>query len=264
MIDDLGMAALMDIELELFLKLKIEGRTPDIGYVNNLLGRLNVSLSNFFEQKMDLLQVQESFLGNVKALPSKYSYAKFSNSRTIINCLDYLKERFGDKFIGIVFRELQVDFRFFEQPNRWVNINFSKDLCAILRGLGLRENDFFEMGRTSYLSNYNTPLGKSLSKHKNVEDLFEDICVNHSQKFDKNFEYFITRVDKNSIFIGSAAKEGAVEKLKDKVLISSDVCTTKMGVFATFSNYIGKKSTIKKSKCAVSGDSYSEFKIVYE
>ncbi|GEM_PF-5442920 len=264
LLDDGSLCRILDISKETFLKAKSKQRPIELERMDYLFDRLGITIDHFIEENYDIAQARERFMGEQYALPARYSYAKFSKSRTIINCLKYIELSYGSNFKNSILRSLQIDPRFFDNPERLMNINVLTDFCVLLNKLGLNKEDFVAMGKMSYIVNNEGPLGERLRSHRNVNELFEDICSNESKNFDLNFDYYITRVSNGSIHVGSRPTEMALEYLNHAELGSNFVCDTKLGVFGSFPQYLGSKASYaEKTRCMREGHSYYEYKINY-
>lgn len=264
LLDDTGMGKLLDLSQESFSLMKQRKGALELGQLDVLTNQVGISMNQLFSESLDLNQIRNLYFGNEYTLPRKYDFAKFSKSRTIINCLTYIEMKFGSEFRNTILRELQVDPRFFDSPDRQMNIGVLRDLCSLLAKFGMKEADFINMGKMSYFVNKEEGLGKDLGSHSNVIDLFADICENHSDKFDQNFDYFITKCEKDGISIGSKPTELALDYLDVKEVGSSLTCITKLGVFGSFPHYLNfLRSYAIKTKCMRQGDNIYEYKIFY-
>lgn len=264
LLNDEGVAALLDINISGYLKLKNALKLPYFENVYNLCERLGTTQNSLYEGDVDLIQIRNLYLGNFCELPAKYDYGKLSKSRTIINCLDYVELRYGMGTKLALLRSLNIDPRFFDSPDRDMNLNVLTDLCKQLEILGFTNEDYKNLGRRSYDVNKSTELGHIFSSYKNVYDLFEDICATLSTKFDKNFNYDISKIEGGAIYIQSRPTELAQDLLHTSNVGNNTICQTKLGVFGTFPKYLGyKNSDAIKTKCLYSGDSVLEYKITF-
>jgi hypothetical protein len=264
LLNDDAMANLFDMPRAYFKNLKIEKKFPEQRKLAHFASRLNLCTEAFFTGEIDYIQVQNSFLGNYEELPTKYSYGGLSKTRTIINCLNYIEDKYGLGAKHSLLRSLQIDPRYFDSPERKINIYVLTDICSFLRKHSFSNEDFIEIGKRSYDTNKNTELGCMFSTHKNVYDLFEDICSNLSVRFDQNFNYSISKVGNRAIHIQSAPTQQAQDLLKTKKIGNETICLTKLGVFGTFPNYLGlENGNAVKTKCLYQGDSCNEYKVTF-
>ncbi len=263
-INDFQVGEMFDLSSNEFTILKKTNGLIDLQRMDKFLDKVGMSLDNFFEGNFNKEQVQNFYLGPSEALPERYDFAKYSKARTLINCLTYIKLKYGNEFKNGILRSLQMDIRFFENPEHETNIKLLKDLCKTLSRFGLTDNDFLAMGRMSYQTNRESKLGQSFRQHRNIEDLMADICESQSRKFDQNFDYFITGRGKGEISVGSRPTEHVLEHLGHSEMVSDEICLTKLGVFGTFPQYLNyKNSYAVKTKCMREGSSYYEYKISF-
>lgn len=263
-LDDDNMARLFELSRADFKKARQSKQCFPLKNLHSFTQRLSVSLDKLIEGNIDLIQIQSLFLGKITELPRRYNYGKLSKSRTLINCLDYIDLRLGARVKNSLLKSLQIDPRFFNCPNKSMNINVLTDLCEQLIQLGFSQSEFKSLGKRSYATNSNTELGQQLRSHSTIEELFEDICSNQSVKFDQNFNYKISKVERNAIYIQSQPTDIAMDLMKLKNIGNKTICHTKLGVFSTFPRYLGYENTDAiKTKCIYSGDSCLEYKVVF-
>lgn len=261
---DSELSELFELSFEEFSLLKLNNKSIELQRMDVFLDRIGMDLDSFFEGKFEKNQLQNFYYGPIDHLPARYNFAKFSKARTIINCLAYIEIKYGIEFKNSIVRSLNIDIRFFEDPERVMNTRLLRDLCATLKKYGLTDQDFLAMGRMSYHTNREGKLGAILRTHRNMGDLMEDMCENYSSYFDQNFDYFITGKDKGEIFIGFRPTEHALEYLRYNEMVTNQVCFTKQGVFETFPRYLDyENSIVEKTKCMLEGNSYYEYKIYY-
>lgn len=257
-------AELLELSSLEYVTSKLKRGPIDLQRMDAFLDRVGMSLDTFFEGHFDKDQIQNFYYGELDSLPARYDFAKYSKARTIINCLTYIELKYGPELKNSIVRSLNMDIRFFEDPERVLNIKLLKDLCVILKNFGLTDQDFVDMGRMSHYTNKSDKLGQILSSHRNMEDMMHDICDRHSTSFDQNFEYFVTGKDEGEISIGFKPTEYVLEHLGHFEIVSDQVCLTKRGVFSAFPLYLDyDKSYVKKTKCMLEGDNHYEYKIFY-
>jgi len=264
LLDDVTMGEMFDLSALEFKSARKSDKSLSLEHLDILLDRAGLSIDSFFEGTYDSTQVRKKFFGDDLSLPERYTVAKYSKARTIINCLTFIELKFGTDFKNSVLRTLQLDVRFFDDPERELNINLLRDLCNLLLKLGMKSKDFINMGRMSYQVNRTSTMGEAFGAHKRVDDLMADICENHSVKFDKNFDYFITHKRRDEISIGSRPSERVLEHLSQDEIGSEEICLTKLGVFGSFPLYLNKvNSHALKTKCMRSGDPYYEYTVKF-
>ncbi len=263
-LEDIDIAHMLTIKEREYANIKQLHQIPSVENVISLCRSLGVSLDNFFENKLDLIQIRNQYFGAVYDLPSRYDYGKLSKSRTVTNCLDFLDLKYGEGLKKSLLRSMQIDPRFFESQDRDMNINVLTDLCEHLRKLGFTDTDYKQLGQRSYDVNKNTDLGKKLSSYNSVYDLFEDVCTNLSTKFDQNFTYNISKMKAGEIYIESRPTEIAQDLMHTNNIGNHLVCQTKLGVFGSFPKYLGiYHSDAVKTKCIYDTDSVIEYRVTF-
>ena len=264
MLADSGMSSLLDMKLEDFLIAKKIQGSISLSQLDVLLDKLGISIDNFFEGKIDYIQVRDKFLGNLEALPVRYDSVKLSKARTLTNCLRYIEMKYGEAFKNSILRQLQVDPRFFDNPNRLTNIRLMKDLFDLLESVGFSKQDFTNMGLMSYDINKASSMGEQYRSYRNFEELMEDLCNGLSSNYDQNYDYFIVRKDSESITLGSRPSAEVLEYLKADEIGSDRICQTKLGVLSSLPKYLKYEfSDAQKVKCMREGNSHYEYKINY-
>ncbi len=173
-----------------------------------------------------------------------------------------MEMKYGVEFKNSILRQLQVDPRFFENPDSIMNIRMMRDLCNILHNLGFTTKDFINMGLMSFQVNKNSYMGEHYGSYRNFEELMDDLCNGLSSNYDQNYDYFITKKERNSISIGSKPTEKILEYLGPDEVGSDQICLTKLGVLGSLPKYLKYEfSNAEKTKCMREGSSYHEYKI---
>jgi hypothetical protein len=264
-LDDERMSSLLELTEHDFVNFRANSISLDLNRMDQLLDRIGISLNSFFEETYDINLLRKRFLGSVYDLPERYSLAQFSRTRTLTNCLKYIELKYGVHIKNSILRGLQIDPRFFDDPDRLTNINLMKDLLTVYSGIGLNADDFISMGKMSYLMNKEGAFGELCRAHQTVEDLVIDLCENHSHKFDQNYEYSVSKIEDGAIYISSRPSENSLEYFSMEEMGSDEICFTKLGVFGSFPYYLGQGSSYaEKTKCMREGNSSYEYKILYK
>ena len=261
-LDDKNYASFVELSSSEYLKLKSSKTFPKVANLDHFCKRLKVSQSQLFEGDINYISLKERFLSTPNELPYRYRYGSLSKSRTIINLFDYIETAYGLKLKLALIEQLGIPSYLLDSPDHHININLITDLCDLLKKIGFTKSEFVNLGLASFYTNYNNSFGQYLRKHRNIEEMFYDLCSNLSHEFEKNFSYKLERINDNKIIVLAKPTEQAKELLGTHLVGTPDACLTKQGVFATFPRYLGYQySKVEKTDCLYENHSYTKYSI---
>ncbi len=198
-----------------------------------------------------------------RPLMDRYTVAPHSQTRAIINILNYLELTRGTRAKVNLIRKFQISEDFIKNEKNSANVLLISD---ILKYLGKNHNfskaDFIGIGRRMPFITNNTILKDKLSVHKNAFDILECFVYECTQLFDTNCTYTIAEARNDYAVIDVSPNKNVVDELRldNHDFGNEELCLTKMGNFSStvFFQY-GKNAQIKKINSIHAGHNTNQY-----
>ena len=261
-IDLVNFSGLFNLSENQLLSYWKSSRYPPMDKVDSFCCRVCIGIEALFKRDVDLIHINKGFYGDDSSLPCRYDFAKLSRSRTILNCLDYMKVHYGEDVMFSFMRKLQLKPEFLNSLDREINIYLLTDLCKIAKEVGFSNEEIMKMGAWSFRLNKESDLGSSLSLFDDIKEMFKEICDNYSKKFDLNFDYKLVKASNSRLVIRSKISDLCLDKFNGEFVGSEMTDLAKVGVISTFSCYMNKpQSYVLKTHCIYQGDPYTQYMV---
>ncbi len=254
LLSDSEFAAFLGIKPEAFLVSRNKNTTLPIDCLFGLAEKLNFHLE-------DLL-LSPDFVVNYdpnanKPLLDRYVLAPHSQTRAIINILNYLELTKGTRAKTNLIRKFQLSEEFIKNENNNANVLLISDILKYLgRNHNFKSTDYLDIGhRLPFIENNNI-LKEKLTDHKTAFDILECFVYECTRLFDTNCTYTISESSNDYAVIDVQPNRDVVDELKleNDQFGNEELCLTKMGNFAsTFHFKYGKNASIKKINSIHSG-----------
>lgn len=260
LLNDVEFAASMGLKLEEYLSCKKKNSTLPIDALFGLAEKLNFHLE-------DLL-LKSDFTVNYnphaqQPLLDRYTLAPHSQTRAIINILNYVELTKGTRAKINLIRKFQLSEEYIKNEKNQANVLLISD---ILKYLGTNHNfkkaDYIGIGRRMPFLENNHILKDKLSIHRTAYEILECFVYECTQLFDTNCTYTIAEATTDYAIIDVRPNRNVVDELRldNKNFGNEELCLTKMGNFssAVFYKY-GKNAQIKKINSIHSGHKTNQY-----
>lgn len=197
-------------------------------------------------------------------IPTRYQIDAGTKKRTIINILAFA-EIFGHDISSPLSHIQCTKKSFTEDPEGKVSVMLCNDLFNYLDQFHFKNKKmFFNAGQFSFATISKSPLKHIMTSQKSPKQLVETIIEEHTDKFDTNYNYKITKSSITGCVIESTQAEHICEALHVNTFGSEKMCNLRAGVFSSF-NYFQKLplADVKETKCIHNGDDFCRFEINY-
>ncbi|MCB9090920.1 MAG: hypothetical protein H6621_12265 [Halobacteriovoraceae bacterium] len=256
-------AEVCELKKESFIKCKENLDDLPLDVVINISEKFNVTIESLCFKNVDSTVAADYYLGKCELLPQKYSWAKHSRHRTIINLLDYIEKSIGWHNKIMLLRYFQIHEGYFSDPDGKINLYFIHDLCKYFDKKEFPKSFFFGMGANSFQSNAENDLGKTLASFRTPQEVYMAVAEEFSKRFDENYTYEIENIHGNEIYFREHLKKEVNEELQNfQGKGTTSVAYTKAGVLSTFPCYIGAEpANVHITHCEHSGDKMTRYRI---
>lgn len=244
---DQDLAKALNLKMEEFLSCKRRGATLPLDCLFELSEKMNFHLE-------DLL-LNADFAVNYdphaeRPLLDRYTLAPHSQTRAIINILNYLELTKGTRAKTNLIRKFQLSEDYIKNETNSANVLLISDILKYLgKNHGFKEADYLGIGqRMPFLEN-NTILKEKLSPHRSAHDILECFVYECTKLFDTNCTYTISQASQNHAIVDVLPNKNVVDELRldYQDFGNEELCLTKMGNFSStmFFKY-GRNAEIKK------------------
>lgn len=182
--------------------------------ISNLSSFLGLPIEKLVNQEIDYQAIKDKFYSSVEKVPDKYSIGAGSYISGIRSMHNYIKNCYG-KATAI---EALKNFDLTENSiindknmNNLFLVNDVIDYC--IESLGFEKSDVKQMALRSYIDGQRKEILKMASTCKTVKELLQ-LMVNHSEKYEVNFHYYLIDIGNSKYILRSESKEEITDTLK--------------------------------------------------
>ncbi|MCB9091600.1 MAG: hypothetical protein H6621_08800 [Halobacteriovoraceae bacterium] len=238
--------------------------TIRIDHFAYILERLNLSFEAVINDTIDYEVLLKQFHHNPYSIPKKYTKCAQSKKRTLKNIFNYILRYRGGFYLRSILKYFQVHVEAFHDDDGLINHNFMTDLLTLLSEKNFDPKDIYAMGANSFQCNEGGFISQMFQNFNSQQDVLECLAHEKSYFFDKNYEYKITKMNKNECFMQISQFEEVAEKL-GKVLLGSELVNTlKAGVISTIPQYAGfQPAHVTTLKSVHQGSPYTLYHIQF-
>jgi hypothetical protein len=198
-----------------------------------------------------------------RPLMDRYTLATHSQTRPIINILNYVELIKGTRVKTNLIRKFQLSEDFIIQEQNKTNILLISDIVKYLSvNHNFKKADFLAIGRRMPFIFSNSILRDTLAKHNTAFDILDCFVYECTRLFDTNCAYRISEKADDYAVIEVLPNKNVVEELMiDKNLFGNEeVCLTRMGNFSSVMYYkYGKNAQVKKVSSIHMGDQSNKY-----
>lgn len=229
-----------------------------------IIDKFNLSAEALFAGKIDYSAAAAHYHGNIEHIPERFMVAATSRRRTALNILDYVEKNAGWQTALLAKRHFQINDAALVNKDGYINIIFMTELLDYFRSKGLNANQLMATGSYNTLMNRETPLGAELSALGTPSAVYETMLVDRISYLEKNCDYKILRLNKNSCVLQVKSKRDVADALGLREIGSENAYLYKAGVFSATPSYLGLPfADVKETSCVHKGGSSCRFEVDY-
>lgn len=200
--------------------------------------------------RFDAWAAAEHFHENYGHLPERYTIAKFSKRRTMLNILRHIEDAFGTHVSVRIMRYLQLTPQILHAIDANTNVLMAVDILETIKRTLPNDDYIFTLGRNSVVQTKNSPISTALASCRSVEEIYEKFLDQEVRYHEKNHFYRYELTRQSQIIVESKQSAEVGELLKNPLYGSDEVCTFKAGVISAIPQYIGGQNLpVKKLTC---------------
>lgn len=249
----------MGIKHRIFLTSKNKNKMLPLNALFELAEKMNFHLE-------DLLRSDFVFKYDPEKnhpLMERYTIATHSQTRPIINILNYVEMTKGVRAKTNLIRKFQLSEDFIKEEKNKTNILLITDIVKYLsNNHGLLSNDFLAIGRRMPFIENNNILKDILTNHKTALDVLECFIYDCTRLFDTNCTYRICEASEEHAVVEVIPNINVVDELKinKSFFGNEEVCLTRMGNISSVMYYKYKRNAqIKKVSSIHSGNNSNKY-----
>ncbi|MBC7428938.1 MAG: hypothetical protein H7336_10025 [Bacteriovorax sp.] len=198
-----------------------------------------------------------------RPLIDRYTLAPHSQTRPIINILNYLELTQGPRAKINLVRKFQLSEDFIQNEKNHTNMLLITDIVKYLAANhNFKKADFLGIGRRMPFLTTNKILKDKLSNHKSAIDILECFVYDCTKLFDSNCTYSIAGYTSDYAIVDVKPVKSVVEELKisNAEFGSEELCLTRMGNFSSVMYYkYGKNAQVKKINSIHAGQKSNQY-----
>lgn len=255
-------ARLIGLEVESFRELERFSRDIPLDIAAALGHSFNVDLQALWATAIDERAAENYFHKKQPELPARYSVGKFSKVRSILNLLQGVQLKRGPRYVDQLLRYSQIPSAFFDDPEKTINVRFITDFTELLAQRGWGTAELFSLGQLSYQTHKSSSFGQAMARNRSWRTVYEDLVVNNSAAFDRNYDYRLQRCAEDRVIIDAIPREEVCDALQTDVFDTETTCLTRMGVMSTVACYAGLAAAkVTKLRSVHLGDDRNRYEI---
>lgn len=200
-------------------------------------------------------------------LLEKYRKAQYSKIRPILNILDFLRIKRGDRAVVNLMRKFQLREEFLKNPDNQANIFLITDVVSYLKDtFAFSDYEFYQMGLRTPFVDYSGAIVSEISKAPTMKEAYTYFVEELSKKFDLNFKYSISKLSDSEMIIDSTPNLDVLRELNvsNSQFGSEAVCLTRMGVISSISMINHKNpAKVEKIQSIYNGGSFNRYRVEF-
>ncbi len=260
LLNDIEFATYLKMKQEEYFSLKKKSATLPIDCLFELAEKHNFHLEDLL-LKEDF-SIKYSPKGE-KPLLDRYTVAPHSQTRAIINILNYLELSKGSRAKVNLIRKFQLSEDYIKNENNNANVLLISDILKYLgKNHAFKEADYLGIGRRMPFLENNKILKEKLSVHQSAHDILECFVYECTKLFDANCTYTISEARTDYAIIDVLPNKNVVDELRldNHEFGNEELCLTKMGNFSSTMYFkFGQNAEIKKISSIHDGHSTNQY-----
>lgn len=257
--NEVEFAGFMGIKHTEYLNFKNSHQMLPLNALFELAERMNFHLQ-------DLLSADFVFKHDPDAnrpLMDRYMLATHSQTRPLINILNYLELTKGTRAKTNLIRKFQLSEDFIKQEKNKTNILLITDIVKYLStNHGFTKADFLAIGRRMPFISNNNILKDTLTNHATAFDILDCFVYECTRLFDTNCTYRISDKTDNYAIVEVLPNKNVVDELMidTNLFGNEEVCLTRMGNISSVTYYkYGRNAQVKKVSSIHSGNESNKY-----
>lgn len=263
---DKEMATLFEISEKKYQNFHNRTSLLSLGSIKYFSHYLELDHNELLEGHIDYYQLANRWVkNNTTSIPKRYQVSPGSKIRTIQKILEPLAKDFGEHWRQKVLWHFQLHEDVLSNENQFINVLLVQDIFNYLkRELKLTEEHFRYFGMISHTVEKENSLTENVKNLKTSKQLYEKIFADLTPYYEKNFNYKIHKLTKDSMTLECSEKEEMKESLKVTSISHLDSNAYREGVIKSMPSLIGLPiSKIVKTKCVHQGDTATLYQVHY-
>lgn len=255
------MADFCHLTLKRFLSLKAANKDLPLENAFFLCDHFNIGIEKLVTGNIDFIALVQQFTGNSGYVPERYLESANSKRRTVINILNYIENDFGWESKFRYLQRFQMSESMFLDADAPINLRYSVDLCNTLLKEARNPEVLLKIGRNSVKTHKNSEMGKTLSKARNLSELFEMMFPEVLEKYiEKNIRWKIISMGNNKCVLEGSPDHDIVGVLGKENVFASSGSYVREGFVSSIPGYLGyNHAPIKRLSCVSQGDTTTRF-----
>lgn len=259
LLNEVEFAASMGIKHNEYLTFKAKKQMLPINAIFELAEKMNFHFEDLISADFVLKQDPDAN----RPLIDRYTLATHSQTRPIINILNYVELTKGIRVKTNLIRKFQLSEDFIKQEQNKANILLITDIVKYLSvNHNFQKADFLSIGRRMPFISNNSILRDALTNHKTAFDILDCFVYECTRLFDTNCSYRISEKADDYAVVEVLPNKNVVDELKidTNLFGNEEVCLTRMGNFSSVMYYkYGKNAQVKKISSIHSGDQSNKY-----
>lgn len=209
---------------------------PSLGVLKKVSDYFEISIDDLVDNQIDQEWVKKP------TLAPEFQAKAGSRFRTSSAVIRWLESQYGSAPTASLMRTLHIPKNAMLDPDRPVRLLLLGTLLKAARARGLTDSSIFEMGLGAVDISENEWLRKALSKEENPHQLYENVFLQHVQRFESNYEYRIEKCETGSITLRIRPLEERIRENGFDIMADPSVAIYRWGVAAGLLKAIGRGS----------------------
>lgn len=198
-----------------------------------------------------------------RPLMDRYTLATHSQTRPIINILNYVELTKGTRAKTNLIRKFQLSEDYIKQEKNKANILLITDIVKYLSANHeFKKTDFLSIGRRMPFISNNNILRDTLTDHKTAFDILDCFVYECTRLFDTNCTYRISEKSDDYAVVEVLPNKNVVDELMidTNLFGNEEVCLTRMGNISSVMYYkYGRNAQVKKVSSIHSGNESNKY-----
>jgi hypothetical protein len=247
-----------------FLHQKSINLSPSLSAITHLTESIHISIDAVVTGKIDYKTLRAHFNGDLKAIPERYSIAKFSKIRTSTHILDFVEKHLGWDAKKSIYNHFQINEAIVENDEEMVNFLLPSDICRYV-GEKFKAPEIYleKIGAHSAVVNKNSIVGKIVSTYESPKELYENMFTEAVHRlYDKNQTYRILKLTDQYCIVEPSFREEVKDLLQLKTPGNRFACHSIAGSISSLTGYMDLPySKVTKIDCVHKGGCSCKYKI---
>lgn len=245
-LNDLDFSSSLNLSYKDYLKYREKAQFLPLDSVFALSEKMNFHFEDLLNPDFTIKVSDHS----APPLLERYTRATYSQTRPLVNILNYLETTKGARAKINLIRKFQLSEDFIKNENNKTNILLITDIVKYLaKNHNFTYKDFVKIGRRMPFLSTNSILKDRLTGHKSAFATLECFVYECTRLFDTNCSYRINEFSDSSAIVEVIPNKYILDELQihPHEFGNEEVCLTKMGNISSVTMYnYGQNAKIRK------------------